>query len=254
MTCDTLDLDDMSRGPTGVPVGYYRGAMTMLVLIRHGRSTANAAGILAGRAEGVELDDTGREQARALAQLFDGVTVSAAYSSPVLRCRQTAELAGLVDPVVLDALTECDYGEWTNRALSDLSQEPLWSDIQRRPSDVRFPGGESMSGMQQRMVGAVEALLAQHAADDVVAVVSHGDPIKAYLSHALGQSLDDFQRLNVAPASISIIHHAADRAPFVVCINANSDIAAALRKPAAPVIGGGDTASGQETTGHGGHT
>lgn len=223
--------------------------MTKLVLIRHGRSTANAAGVLAGRADGVELDDTGRDQARALAVLLDGVTVSAAYTSPILRCRQTAELAGLADAVVVDGLTECDYGDWTNRGLSGLAGEPLWAQIQRDPAGVRFPGGESMQGMQDRVVAAVEAILGQHGPDDVVAVVSHGDPIKSYLSHALGQRFNDFQRLNVAPASVSIVHHADGQPPFVVCINAHSDVAASLRAPAAPVVGGGDTAGGQADAG-----
>lgn len=218
--------------------------MTTLVLIRHGRSTANADGVLAGRAEGVELDDVGRDQATQLGKLLAGVEIAASYRSPSLRCRQTADLLGQPDAEVLPGLDECDYGDWTNRKLSDLAGEELWDTIQQTPSAVKFPGGESMVDMRSRALGAIEAILERHDKDDVVVLVSHGDVIKSILSEALAQQFDDFQRLNVAPASVSVVHHGAAR-PFVVCVNANSDIAGLLATKAAPTVGGGDVASTQ---------
>ncbi len=215
--------------------------MTTVVLIRHGRSTANADGVLAGRAEGVHLDDVGRAQATQLGTLLKEATISAAYRSPSLRCQQTADLLGQPDAVVLPGLDECDYGSWTNRKLMDLSGESLWSTIQQQPSAVSFPEGEAMVDMRARAVDAIWKIRERHASGDVVVVVSHGDVIKAILSDALAQDFDDFQRLNVAPASVSIVSYGHER-PFVVCINANSDVAGLLAIPAAPVVGGGDVA------------
>ncbi|RMB57757.1 MSMEG_4193 family putative phosphomutase [Tessaracoccus antarcticus] len=215
--------------------------MTTVVLIRHGRSTANADGVLAGRAEGVELDDVGREQATGLKELLAGASVTAAYRSPSLRCQQTATLLGLPDAEELPGLDECDYGAWTNRKLMELAAEPLWSTIQQSPSAVVFPDGESMEEMRARAVDAIATIRGRHEKGETVVVVSHGDVIKAILSDALAQGFDDFQRLNVAPASVSIVNYSSER-PFVVCINANSDVSGLLAVPAAPVVGGGDVA------------
>ena len=215
--------------------------MTTVVLIRHGRSTANADGVLAGRAEGVELDEKGRLQATGLQDLLAGAPIAAAYCSPSLRCRQTATLLGQPDAEILPGLDECDYGAWTNRKLMELAVEPLWSTIQQSPSAVVFPDGESMEDMRARAVGAIADIRSRHGKGDTVVVVSHGDVIKAILSDALAQGFDDFQRLNVAPASVSIVDYGHER-PFVVCINANSDVAGLLAAPVAPVVGGGDIA------------
>ncbi len=212
--------------------------MTTVVLIRHGRSTANADGVLAGRAEGVELDDVGREQAYRLGDLLADAAITASYRSPSLRCQQTATLLGQPDAEVLPGLDECDYGSWTNRKLMELSGEPLWSTIQKEPSSVSFPEGEAMLDMRARAVDAISTIRARHEEGTVV-VVSHGDVIKSILSDALAQNFDDFQRLNVAPASVSIVNYGHER-PFVICMNANSDVAALLAAPAAPTVGGGD--------------
>lgn len=204
---------------------------------------ANADGVLAGRAEGVALDDTGREQAKGLADALASLEIAAAYTSPVQRCRETAAAAGL-EPDVDPAFTECDYGEWTNRSLVELGVEPLWKEIQTTPSSVRFPGGESMAAMQQRVVAGIDALHQRHGADEVVVVFSHGDPIKAALAHLLGVPFDEFQRIHVAPASVSIAVTATEGSrPLVVCVNGN---AGSLRHVATsgPALGGGDVAPG----------
>ncbi|MBB1510793.1 MSMEG_4193 family putative phosphomutase [Tessaracoccus sp. MC1756] len=215
--------------------------MTKVVLIRHGRSTANAAGVLAGRAPGVALDDIGRGQAVALGELLRNVTIAAAYSSPVERCIETATLAGFPHPELLDGVSECDYGEWTGAKLDDLSSQEVWADVQARPSVVAFPGGESMLAMFHRTTAAIADVAGRHGADEVVAVFSHGDPIKAILAHAFGMHLDQFQRLHVHPAGLSVIDYSGER-PLVVCVNTGGDLASLLGGNPAPTIGGGDVA------------
>ena len=134
--------------------------MATVILVRHGRTTANATGLLAGRAAGVSLDQIGREQAALTGERLAAVPVVGVVSSPLERCQQTAQL--ILDrqtgnpyaPVEPD-LTECDYGQWQGRMLSDLATEDLWSAVQSQPSAVVFPGGESMAGMQARAVAAI---------------------------------------------------------------------------------------------------
>ena len=167
--------------------------MTTVVLIRHGRTSANATGILAGRTPGVLLDAVGRRQARTLGTRLRGVTLDAVVHSPLERCVQTADgvLANRPDVArhAEDRLSECDYGDWTGRSLADLAKDPLWPVIQDTPSSVTFPGGESMLGMAHRATTAIAEWSAKHP-EGVLAVVSHGDVIKAILSDALGQPLD----------------------------------------------------------------
>lgn len=214
--------------------------MTKVVLIRHGRSTANADGVLAGRSEGIGLDDVGRAQADALRAALDGVPVAGAYTSPLRRCRETAALAGLPEATVIDALTECDYGSWTGRALAELAKDPAWAEIQNRPSAVTFPGGEAMAAMARRSVAAVADLVSRHEGG-IVLVFSHGDPIKAILADALAVGLDDFQRLHVNPAGVSVIEWAPER-PMVLAMNVGGHLAALLGAAVAPTVGGGDVA------------
>lgn len=215
--------------------------MTKVVLIRHGRSTANAAGVLAGRAPGVSLDDVGRAQAQKLGESLRDLGVVAAYTSPIQRCVETAALAGFPDAELLDGVSECDYGEWTGVKLDELSSREVWADVQARPSVVAFPGGESMVSMFRRTTGAIAELTSRHGKGDVVAVFSHGDPIKAILAHAFGMSLDDFQRLHVQPAGMSVIDYSGDR-PLVLCVNIGGDLAQIVGAHTAPTIGGGDVA------------
>lgn len=232
--------------------------MTTVLLVRHGRSTSNAAGTLAGRAPGVLLDDTGRSQAMTVGERLRGVALDAVVASPITRCQDTARL--LLQSAAIDAevrtdehFTECDYGEWTGRILSDLGKEPLWATVQSAPSQVRFPRGESMREMADRVVAGITAVngglqaAAREGHELVWLLVSHGDPIKAILSHALGQQLDDFQRIVVDPASVSIVHYPANRdgepaaPPMVLAMNTT---AGQLRErlggaASGPQLGGG---------------
>lgn len=222
--------------------------MATVILVRHGRSTANTAGVLAGRAAGVRLDAVGRGQARRTAERLAIVPLVAVVSSPLERCRQTAR--SIVEqqpgvPVQIDAaLTECDYGQWQGRALAELATEPLWSVVQRQPSAATFPGGESLPAMQSRAVAAVRrrdaTLEAQHGAAAVWAAVSHGDIIKAVLADAFGMHLDLFQRITVGPGSVCVVRYGPSR-PDVIATNLDFGDLSWLRHPVpddAPVGGG----------------
>jgi len=214
--------------------------MTTVLLIRHGRTSANTAGVLVGRTSGVELDEAGTKQVAELAGRLSGVPLRAVVTSPLRRCRQTAQavLSARSDGCVMavdQGLVECAYGEWTGRPLRELSKDKLWSAVQHQPSAVRFPGGEAMSDMSARAIGAVRGwdarMEAQHGPDAVWAAVSHGDIIKAILADALGMHLDSFQRLVVDPASISIVRYTAAR-PYVIAANSTTvDLAAFFSPP-----------------------
>ena len=136
-------------------------------------------------------------------------------------------------------MSECDYGVWTGAKLAALKDELLWADIQATPSAVSFPGGESMTEMFARTTGAVAELAERHPDTDTVVVFSHGDPIKAILAHAFGMQLDDFQRVHVGPAGVSVVEYLGQR-PTVLCVNLGGSLAALLATHAAPVVGGGD--------------
>ncbi len=220
--------------------------MPTLLLLRHGRTAANAGGLLAGRTPGVDLDATGRAQVAALAARLAPVPLVRIVASPLERCQQTAAAISAGDapdgaprpPVGTDdRLTECDYGQWTGRPIGELTKEPLWATVQAHPSAVLFPGGESMRAMQHRALEAVRevdaAVLAEHGEHAVWAAVSHGDVIKAVLADALGMHLDAFQRLVVDPASVSAVRYTALR-PFAVRVNdTGGDVAALLPPPPA---------------------
>lgn len=203
--------------------------MPTVILVRHGRSTANTAGVLAGRASGVQLDDTGRRQAEEVGQRLAGLPVARLVSSPITRCRQTARrIATALDGVATSTdsgLTECDYGDWTGRKISDLTRTKLWRTVQQQPSAVTFPAGESLMAMGHRAVQAIRrtdaAVAAEHGDRALWVAVSHGDPIKAILADALGSHLDQFQRIVVDPASVSVISFDGDRA-HVLTMNSHT--------------------------------
>ncbi|WP_206488576.1 histidine phosphatase family protein [Rhodococcus sp. KRD162] len=196
-----------------------------VILLRHGRSTSNTAGTLAGRGEGIALDERGREQAQAVADRLGDLPIAEIVRSPLLRCEQTVEpLAAQLGlaPIVEERLVEVDYGQWTGRTIKELSTEPLWKVVQQHPSAAVFPGGEGLATVQQRAVQAVrehDARLAAHHGRDVLWVAcSHGDVIKSVISDAMGAHLDSFQRIVADPASISVVRYTSTR-PFVLRTN-----------------------------------
>lgn len=224
--------------------------MATALLVRHGRTTANATGLLAGRAVGVTLDEIGREQAALAGARLAAVPLVAVVSSPLERCQQTAQhildrqVGTPYASVDLD-LTECDYGQWQGRRLTELATEELWPRVQSQPSAVVFPGGESMAAMQARAVAAIRrhdaAVEAEHGPGAVWVAVSHGDIIKSILADALGMHLDLFQRINVSPASVSVVRYGASR-PSVHATNTDAGDLSWLSKGIhagdAPVGGG----------------
>ena len=214
--------------------------MPTLILARHGRTTANATGVLAGRSKGVHLDERGTEQAQAAGERLAGLALAAVVTSPLERCRETARAITRLQstpPATATerGLVECDYGSWTGRELKTLAKEPMWKTVQAHPSAAQFPEGESMAEMSARAVAAVRRwdakIEAEHGPDAVWVAVSHGDVIKAILADALGNHLDTFQRIMVDPASLSVVRYTPLR-PFVVSMNTSAGDLAHLRPPA----------------------
>ena len=211
-----------------------------VILLRHGRSTSNTAHTLAGRSEGVDLDEKGRAQADGVVARIGELPVKAIVRSPLLRCQNTvaplATALGL-EPRVDDRLTEVDYGGWTGRKIAELVKEPLWPVIQQQPSAAVFPDGEGLAQVQSRAVAAVReidrALAQEHEGDTLWIACTHGDVIKAVLADALGVHLDGFQRIVADPASMSVIRYTPHR-PFVLHVNhTGSDLSSSLRPPPA---------------------
>ncbi|MGZ4515208.1 MAG: histidine phosphatase family protein [Mycobacterium sp.] len=207
-----------------------------VILLRHGRSSSNTAGILAGRSEGVDLDDKGRDQAAGLIDRIGDLPIRELISSPLLRCRRTLEPlaeALCLDPLIDERLAEVDYGEWTGRKIAELAGEPLWRVVQAHPSAAVFPGGEGLAQVQARAVAAVREhdrrLAAEHDGDALWVACTHGDVIKAVVADAYGMHLDAFQRVTADPASVSVIRYTELR-PFVLHVNhTGAKVAAALR-------------------------
>ena len=208
--------------------------MSLVFLVRHGRTQANANGILAGWTPGVHLDEQGEAQAKAAAERLSPVRLAAIVSSPLERTVQTAKALALGQrrpPVIeLDErLGECRYGEWTNQPLKDLAKTPLWRTVQERPSAVTFPAGESLPEMQARALAAVHDWNARLGERATYAMVSHGDVIKAILADALGTHLDQFQRIVVDPASVSVVRYGPRGVQVLHVNDRGSDLSAFAR-------------------------
>jgi len=207
---------------------------TLVLLVRHGL-TPTTGKSLPGRAKGLHLADAGRKQAadaadRIAALATDGRTVDAVYASPMERTRETAApiAAAVGRKVQIErGLLECDFGDWTGAELKTLMKLPEWGTVQRAPSTFRFPGGESFTEMQSRMVTAIDKVRAAHPGG-VVVCVSHADPIKAAVAHAMGTHLDLFQRIVISPCSVSAIaYHGGG--PAVLTVNSTGGSLADLR-------------------------
>ncbi len=232
--------------------------MGTVILLRHGRSTANSAGVLAGRTLGVALDEGGVAQAQALVGRLAQLPLAALVSSPLQRCQETvAPLAQAreLEVTLDDRFVEVDYGQWTGRELSKLGKEPLWKVVQAHPSAAVFPGGEGLAALQARAVAAVREwdakLAAEHGPQVLWLVCSHGDVIKAVLADALGVHLDGFQRIVANPCSVSAVTYSETR-PFVQRVNDCGDDLRSLvppkrrrrRRPSSDATPGGCTGTG----------
>ena len=213
---------------------------TLVLLVRHG-TTPTTGKVLPGRAPGLHLADRGKEQAETVAgRLASWVTrtatpsvrgaadtpespIKAVYASPLERTRETA--APIARSLGLKAqvhrgLLECDFGDWTGAELKKLMKLPEWTTVQRYPSGFCFPGGESFTAMQARIVTTLAELCRKHPNEAIVAV-SHADPIKAAVAAALGSHLDLFQRIVVSPCSVTAISYGA-AGPTVLAVNSTS--------------------------------
>ena len=222
--------------------------MATVLLLRHGRTTANATGGLAGRLP-VELDDTGRGQAQRVGDRLRKLPLAAVVTSPLIRCRQTLELAlPEIVPEVDEGLIECGYGDWEGRPLSELAADPLWPVVQQHPSAAVFPNGEAMAAMSARAVATIRRwdarVTATHGPEALWLACSHGDVIKAIVADAMGLHLDEFQRLVADPASVSVIRYTPTR-PFLVRLNDTADLSALVPpKPAEGALPESDAAVG----------
>jgi probable phosphomutase (TIGR03848 family) len=195
--------------------------MTTFLLIRHGLCDAVGQSI-AGRQPGVHLNQIGRQQAERLAERLGGLPLAGLYSSPLERALETAQPIAVRHALqikTLEGLNEIDFGEWTGRRLADLDQLPGWRKFNSFRSGSRIPGGENMADVLARSLGDIERLVQLHPGPStLVAVVSHGDVLRALVAHALGISLDLMQRLELSPASISILQ-VEDQGPRVLLLN-----------------------------------
>ncbi|TML39523.1 MAG: MSMEG_4193 family putative phosphomutase [Actinobacteria bacterium] len=199
---------------------------TLLVMVRHG-TTPTTGKVLPGIAKGLHLADKGRAEAQAVADRLSGLPkVEAIYASPLERARETAApiARGLNLRVSIDkGLMDCDVGDWTGASLKAVAKRPEWRVVQRWPSGFRFPNGESFTEMQGRIVDTLDRIRQRHLGATVV-VVSHADPIKAAVAYSLGTPLDLFQRIFIAPCSVSAVVY-GEGGPAVLTVNAVGSLA-----------------------------
>ncbi len=195
--------------------------MTVVLLIRHATNDYVKEGRLAGWTLGIHINGTGQREADALATRLNDIPIHAIYSSPLERAVETAQAIAFCQHLevrIRQDLGELQTGEWTGKLIKELEGQEIWKKVQSTPSEVRVPGGESFVEMQQRLVGAIDAIVAAHP-KEVVAVVSHADPLKAAIAHYLGMQLNDFQRLAVSPASVTIFMLSPEHKPFLFALN-----------------------------------
>lgn len=198
--------------------------MTTLLLVRHGHTDA-AGKRLTGRAPGVHLNELGRRQAERLVERLQGVRIDAIVSSPLERCRETAAPLAKARGRAVDvgrAWIEVGYGEWTGRSISQLRRTKLWRRVMLAPSNVRFPGGESLLEVQGRAVDASLDIAARHARGTIV-VVSHADVIRLLVAHLAGMHADHLQRLSIDTASITAVS-ISDGFPRLLTLNDTDDL------------------------------
>lgn len=196
--------------------------MPVVLLIRHGENEYVKKGRLAGRKEGVHLNDKGRAQAQALAEALANVPITAVYSSPLERTMETAApLAEIhkLKVIARDGLLEVDYGDWQDKTLKQLARRKLWKTVQSAPAHMRFPGGESFGEAQLRIAEELTGLARTHKKKDIIACVGHSDMIKLAAAYFLGLPLDLFQRLIVQPASVTTLHLSPDHGARLVNLN-----------------------------------
>ena len=208
-----------------------------LVLIRHAHSEANAKGILSGRLPNVQLSEKGVEQSLQLAKRLGSFPVRQLRVSPMGRCQETiapwlkvANLSSKNSLIVDENLNEVDYGSWSGKKLVALSSQKLWKTVQNNPSAMYFPAGEGLAHMQQRAMSSVHESVASKGKGAAV-LVSHGDVIKAIVASALGMHLDDFQRIVIDPASVTILDYSSSKARILMLNDTRTELSEILKAP-----------------------
>ena len=218
-------------------------------MIRHAHSQANLAGVLSGRRPNVHLSKDGIEQAKDLARRLGDFKPHEIRISPMERCLETlspwldknnGSKANVLKPIIDHGLTEVDYGDWSGKKLSVLSRNKLWSVVQNTPSQMYFPKGEGILEMQTRALQSIHSSIDRKAKAPLV-IVSHGDVIKSIVAACLGMHIDEFQRIIIDPASISIMDFSLAK-PRVLLLNDSrsvvTDLLIAKKRPA-NLLGGG---------------
>jgi probable phosphoglycerate mutase len=220
-----------------------------LVLIRHAHSEANAAGILSGRLPNVHLSEKGMAQSEHLAVRLGNFPVANLRISPMERCFETISpwinsvvlpINPKFEPMIDQELTEVDYGSWSGKKLAVLSKNKLWKTVQESPSRMYFPNGEGIAQMQSRAMKSVHEAVSVKTKGSAV-LVSHGDVIKSIVASALGMHLDEFQRIVIDPASISILDYSSTK-PRVLLLNDSRSVITELLvapKRSKNLLGGG---------------
>lgn len=191
--------------------------MTKFLLIRHGQTDFTGK-LLLGRQPGISLNDEGREQARKIAHRLSGMPITAIYSSPIERVSETAAPLAEAHNLpcnISEAFLELDFGDWTNKSIKDLEGDDQFRLFNEFRSSARIPGGEMMLEAQMRIVLGLEKLRHEHP-DQTVAVVSHADIIKSAICYYAGIHLDMFHRLEISPASLSILEIYDDTARIML--------------------------------------
>ena len=202
--------------------------MSTLIFLRHGHSAANAKDLLTGQLPGIGLSPQGKKQALGLVDRIGKNRIDYLHISPIERCQLTIDpwlrsknSTSLKRLEIVDGISEINFGSWSGRKLSSLRREPLWKDVQLRPSQVTFPDGESFKKAQKRAVEAVEEIRLMKG-DKTHLVVSHSDTIKLIIAHYLQMKLDAFQSLHIAPASFSILRSGKSGISFPVINSSQS--------------------------------
>ena len=174
-----------------------------ILIVRHAESVANVKGVLAGRMDPTPLTSKGRSAAKALSSVVENFDPETALSSPLLRCRQTFELASTREARIDERLIEMDYGSWSGRSLKVLSRRPEWRSIQKDPSGFTFPKGESFTSAAARVT---ELLTELHGRPEKrILIVSHGDICRILINTLLDRTLNSFQKILIEPGSHSLL-------------------------------------------------
>jgi len=200
-------------------------AETVMWLLRHPEPEESASGLCYGSLD-LALSAAGIRQAHVMARALDAEPFAAVYTSPRQRCRQAAEILAAghgcaVD--VVDALRELDFGAFEGRTYDEIAQRypELYRQWMERPTETRFPGGETFTGMRSRVLAASQELQARHCGESM-AVVTHGGVIRILLADALGMEPAKIFRIGQRYGAINRVRYFGEL-PLVDLVNGSTD-------------------------------